>query len=431
MAEPRADWLSVAEARAAVMRALPLLPPETRPLAECLGRVLAEHATAPLDLPPWDNSGMDGFAVRSADVLGASEQTPVELRVIEDVAAGGFPTLPLVPGTATRVMTGAPVPEGADSVIRVEHTDGGSDLGSRDARVRITRDEDAGRNIRPKGEDLRSGAVVLEEGAVLRPAAIGVAASIGCRTLLVRRRPRVALVSSGDELVELDRFDEVLAGRKIVSSNGYALAALLEEAGMEPRPLGIAPDDPSALRERILAARGCDALITSAGISVGAHDHTKRVLDELGARVEFWRVKMKPGSPFAFGWIEALGGIPWFGLPGNPVSAMVTFEIFVRPALLRMAGHRAVHAPVTEVRLPEGYPMRPGLTHFPRVRLVPGEDGNPVATLTGAQGSGILTSMAAADALLVVPESSTGIAAGGTARAILLGASPLREDPGY
>jgi molybdopterin molybdotransferase len=426
VAEARPDWLSVSEARETILNGITPLPAELRPLAASLGHVLAERILSPLDLPPWNNSGMDGFAVRAADVAGASKDRPVELRVLEDVQAGGFPAFPLSPGTATRVMTGAPVPDGADGVIRVEHTDGGSGIGTAEARVRIFSDEDAGRNLRKRGEDLRTGSCVIEEGALLRAAEIGVAASVGRSQLRVVRRPRVGLVSSGDELVEVDGFSQVLAGRRIVSSNGYSLAAQVEESRMEVRRLGIAPDEPALLRERIMAARGCDALVTSAGISVGTHDHTRAVLEELGVRVEFWRVRMKPGSPLAFGYVEALGGIPWFGLPGNPVSAMVTFELFVRPALLRMAGHRALHLPTVTATLRDDYAMRPGLTHFPRARLGE-EDGDITAHLTGAQGSGILTSMAAADALLVLPESSTGARAGDRVSAIVLGGAPLQE----
>src|SRR5690606_37600608 len=217
--------------------------------------------------------------------------------------------------------------------------------------------------------------------------------------LLVHRRPVVALASSGDELVEVDAFDEVLAGRKIVASNGYSLAAQLRESGMGVRHLGISGDDPQALLDLLLGARGCDALVTTAGISVGAHDHTRSVLESLGLRVDFWRVKMKPGSPVAFGWVDGLGGIPWFGLPGNPVSAMVTFELFVRPALLRLAGHQALFLPTEAVRVTEPYTKSPGQTHFVRVRLGREESGY-AASLTGNQGSGILSSMAAADALL-------------------------------
>lgn len=428
MAEP--DWVSVEEARHKILRMASRLGPERRPLPECLGSVLAEPIRSPIDLPPWDNSGLDGFAVRSQDVLGASPDRPIELRVIDDVAAGGFPARPLQPGCASRVMTGAPVPEGCDGVIRVEHTDGGTGLGTSAAGVRILRDEDAGRNLRFRGEDLRVGDTVLDEGTVLRAAAIGVAASVGASELPVYRLPRVAIASSGDELVELDRFEEVLAGRKIVSSNGYTLAALVEEAGMGVRRLGIAPDDPARLRELLLGARGCDVLLTSAGISVGAHDHTRRVLDELDVEVEFWRVRMKPGSPFAFGRVGALGGIPWFGLPGNPVSAMVTFELLVLPALLKMAGHPAIFPPTQRVRMEEDYQIRPGLTHFPRAALRRGEDGYS-ARLTGAQGSGILTSMTAADALLVIPAESTGVRAGMEVTAIVRNGAPLREEPGY
>ena len=430
MPDSRADWLSVAEARTRILDRLQRTSPETRPLDRCLGYVLAEPVHSPIDLPPWDNSGMDGFAVRSADVLGASEERPVELRVVEDIAAGHFPSIPLSPGAATRVMTGAPVPEGADGVVRVEHTDGGRSLGRDGAIVRILRDSDAGSNIRRRGEDLRTGAIVLNENGFVSAAAIGAAASVGRSQLRVYRRPLVAVASSGDELVEVDGFAEVVAGRRIVSSNGYALAAQLEEAGCTVRRLGIAPDDPERMRERLLEASGCDALVTSAGISVGAHDHTRTVLDGLGARMEFWRVRMKPGSPFAFGWIEALGGIPWFGLPGNPVSAMVTFELFVRPALLRMAGYRSVFRPVEVVRMREDYAARPGLTHFVRARLQRTSDGLS-ATLTGPQGSGILSSMVAADALVVVPEEDSGLRAGEVARAVVLGGAPLREEPGY
>lgn len=430
MRERNADWLSVAEARTAILDGVTPLHPERHPLEDCLGRVLAEAVTSPIDLPPWDNSGMDGFAVRAEDVRGASEAAPIELRVIEDVPAGAFPGQAIRPGTAIRVMTGAPVPEGADSVVRVEHTSGFTGEMRGEARVSILRDDDAERNVRRQGEDLQRGTTVLASGTVLGAAAIGVSASVGRSHLVVHRRPVVAVASSGDELVEVDAFAEVLAGRKIVASNGYSLAAQLCEAGMMVRQLGIAPDDPASLREHLLRAQGCDALVTSAGISVGEHDHTRAVLEQLGLRVAFWRVRMKPGSPFAFGWIDALGGIPWFGLPGNPVSAMVTFELFVRPALLRMGGHDAVFRPVVKVRLSEGYEKQPGLTHFARIRLLQDHAGH-TATLTGAQGSGILTSMLAADALAVVPEASHGVEPGGAVSAIVLGGAPLREVPGY
>jgi molybdopterin molybdotransferase len=416
--DPPADWLSLDAARAAVLAGTPVLPAARSPLFAALGSVLAEDVVSPIDLPRWNNSAMDGFAVRSDDVLGATRERPVRLRVVEDVPAGAFPTVPLRAGTATRVMTGAPVPEGADGVIRVEHTDGGSALGTAEARVEIHSDADAGRNVRPRGQEMKVGERVLEAGRVLGAAELGVAASVGKAELAVVRRPVVGILTSGDELVDVDGFAEVLAGRRIVSSNSYTLAAQVAEAGGEPRLLGISPDEPDALREHILRARGCDALVTSAGVSVGEHDLVRGVLSELGLRAAFWRVRIRPGSPVAFGWIDELGGIPWFGLPGNPVSSMVTFELFVRPALLRMAGHAELLRPTTEVRMLEEVPPSPGLTLLLRAVLTPGTP--PSASLTGPQGSGILSSMAAADALVVVPEGHTGSAAGALFSAIRL-----------
>ena len=375
---------------------------------------------------------MDGFAVRSADVHGATEADPRELPVGQDIAAGAFPLRPLAPGEVVRVMTGAPVPAGADGVIRVEHTDGGSAIGTPDGRVRIFSDADAGKNVRRRGEDLREGTKVLERGAVLGPAEIGVAASIGRSQLAVIRRPRVAVFASGDELVDLNGFGEVLAGRRIVSSNSYTLAAQLRACGAEPLLLGIAADDPRDLRVHLERARGCDALVTSAGVSVGEHDHLREVMiEELSAEIAFWRVRMRPGSPLAFGRVGELGGIPWFGLPGNPVSTMVTFEVFVRPALLRMAGHTALFAPTVRATFAGDYPTRPGLMHFARVRLHRSADGTVTARPTGAQGSHLLTSMAAADALAVIPEDRPGASTGDLLPALLPGGAPLQEEPGY
>lgn len=425
-----ADWLPVGEAREIILRDVAPLPPERRALADALGSVLAEDVVAPVDLPPWDNSAMDGFAARSEDVLGASAGAPRTLRVVDDVPAGSFPSRPVGPGEATRVMTGAPVPEGADGVVRVEHTDGGSGIGTAEGRVAVRSDLDAGRNVRRRGEDVRRGDVVLRAGTPLRAAEIGVAASLGRAELAVVRRPVVAVLASGDELVEVERFAEVLAGQKIVSSNGYALAAQLAESGMEARVLGIAADTRESLRGHVEAARGCDALVTTAGISVGEHDHVREVMEEFAAEVRFWRVRARPGSALAFGRVAGLGGIPWFGLPGNPVSTLVTFEVFVRPALLRMCGRRAVFPPVEPARLAAPLSLKPGLTHFMRVRLDRGGEGL-VASLTGSQSSGVLTSMAAADGLLVVPESGGDFVASDTLPAIVLGGAPLRGEAGY
>lgn len=427
----RADWVRFADAREAVLREALPLPAEERPLLEALGRVLAGDVRSPVDLPPWDNSAMDGFAVRAEDVIGASEGEPRTLRVVDDVPAGRFPAHPVGPGEATRIMTGAPVPEGADGVVRVEHTDGGSGIGTAEGRVRVFSDADAGKNFRRRGEDVRRGDTVLRAGIVLRAAELGVAASVGRTALAVVRRPRVAVLTSGDELVEVEGFGEVLAGKKIVSSSIYALAARLAESGMEARVLGIARDTPESLRKHLERARGCDALVTTAGVGVGEHDHVREVLDGMGAEVRFWRVRARPGSAFAYGRVAGLGGIPWFGLPGNPVSTMVSFELLVRPALLRTAGHRAVFPPVVEARLAEGLETRPGTTHFLRVRLERGADGGYEAALTGTQSSGVLTSMAAADGLLVAPEEGGSFPAGTKLPVVLLGGAPLREEAGF
>ena len=428
-AEGAADWLAADEALRRMLEGARALDVEQRPLLNALGSVLAEDVDAPVDLPPWDNSAMDGFAVRSDDVRGAARSSPAVLRVVDDVPAGRFPSRALGPGEAARVMTGAPVSEGADGVVRVEHTDGGSAIGTADARVAVFSDADAGKNVRPRGEDVRAGDVVLRAGTVLRAPEIAVAAALGRARLPVVRRPMVAVLASGDELVEVERFDEVRAGRRIVSSNSYALAAQLAEIGVEARVLGIAADTPESLREHLLAARGCDAVITTAGISVGEHDHVRAVMDALEARVSFWRVRIRPGSAMAFGHVGALGGIPWFGLPGNPVSTMVTFALFVRPALLKMCGRADVHLPTIDAIVRDAYAAKGDLLHFPRVRLSAEADGTVLAALTGSQSSGVATSMAAADGLAVVRPG--GVAPGDRVRVVVLGGAPLVGAAGF
>jgi molybdopterin molybdotransferase len=426
-AERAADWLTGPGALRAILRGVQPLGAEERPLLDALGSVLAQEVAAPLDLPPWDNSAMDGFAVRAADVRGASAESPRLLRVVDDVPAGHFPSRPVGPGEAIRVMTGAPVPEGADTVVRVEHTDGGSGIGTADATVAIRSGADAGKHVRPRGEDVRAGDVVLRAGTALRAAELGVAAAFGRARLPVIRRPVVAVLASGDELVPVEEYDQVRAGRRIVSTNSYALAAQLAESGMEARVLGIARDTPGSLREHLHGAAGCDAIITTAGISMGEHDLVLTVLQELGTEVDFWRVRIRPGSAMAFGRVGVLGGIPWFGLPGNPVSTMVTFELFVRPALLRMCGRARIHPPVVEATLRDRYAAPGTMMHFPRVRLAREADGSTSARLTGSQGSGVATSMAAADGLAIVP-ADTGLGPGDPVRVVVLGGAPLVEE---
>ncbi len=403
---------SVTEASARILADIQRLPEERVAILDAVGRVLARDAVAPLAMPPWRNSAMDGYAVLADDIAGATAERPVRLRVNETVPAGGFPSRATISGEATRIMTGAPLPDGADSVVRVEDTDGGVEA------VEIRNARDAHKNIRARGEDYNDGDVVLAAGDSLGPAQIGVLASMGMGSVDAYRRPRVALVSSGDELVDLDRFDEVLAGRKIVTSNSYTLTALVRSAGGEPKDHGVAPDDPDALRARVQAALESDLIITSAGASVGEYDYVRQVLSSLGAELKFWRVRMRPGAPLGFGIVR---GVPWIGLPGNPVSAMVTFELFVRPAIRKMLGARRLFRRPVPAVLEEPISIQARLTHFLRAVLRVREDGRLGVRLTGPQGSAILTSMAKANALLVVPEERQSAAAGEVMNAIPLG----------
>ena len=402
---------SVQEASARILSGIRALPVESIRLRHALGRVLAEDMLSPIEHPPWDNSSMDGYAVRAADVATASAERPVVLPVLETIAAGRRPTMGVEPGTTSRIMTGAPIPAGADSVIRVEDTDGGeTHVAIRDAR-------DAGRNVRPRGEDLRVGGLAVAGGEVLGPAQIGVLASVGAATVSVHRRPRIAILSSGDELVDVDQFDLVRRGDRIVSSNSYTLVASAQELGAEVVDLGIVPDDPDEYAKRITSVLDCDLLITSGGVSVGAFDFTKDVLKSLGAELQLWRVRMRPGAPLGFGF---LGSMPWLGLPGNPVSALVTFELFGRPLIRTLRGERSVFRRTIDVRTREDISLAAPLTHFMRA-IVDWDSEGAWVRLTGPQGSGLLTSMALANALLVVPPDRMKVSAGETLKALLLG----------
>jgi len=404
--------LTVVQASAAILADIGRQPTERVSLLDSLGRVLANPVASPISLPPWDNSAMDGYAVRGADVEHAASEHPVRLRVIESVAAGAFPALTVTAGSATRIMTGAPVPGGADTVIRVEDTDDGRE------HVVIRDGRDAFRNVRPRGEDVRAGTVVCQSGTTVKPADVGILAAIGCAEVEVYRLPRVAILGSGDELVPIEQFEEVRAGRRIVSSNNYALHALVRAAGGIPIDLGIAPDDPAALADHVKRADGCDLLLTTAGVSVGEFDYTRQALERLGASMKFWKVRMRPGAPLAFG---SVSGMPWIGLPGNPVSTMVTFELFVRPAIRKMLGHQHLFRRTVPVILEESVVTGPRLTHFLRAVVHLDSDRVARARLTGPQGSSILSSMSLANALLVVPEDQPRTEAGETLNALLLG----------
>ena len=403
--------LTVAEAVERILADVHRGPVERVALRDSLGRVLAAPAVSPITVPAWDNSAMDGYAVRAADIEAASAESPVTLPVLETIAAGDFPSRPLAPATAMRIMTGAPLPEGADTVVRAEDTDGGT------TTVTIRSARDARKNLRYRGEDIRDGACVLEAGVPVHAAQLGVLASIGYAHVEVYARPRVAIMTSGDELVDLDRFDEVRSGRKIVSSNSYTLDALVRATGAIPVPVGTARDDPVDIRTRLERAVACDLIVTSAGISVGEFDHLRTVLEEMGVELKFWRVRMRPGAPLGFG---LLRGTPWIGLPGNPVSTMVTFDLFVRPAIRRLLGHERLFRRPVSVTLEEPVSIGARLTHFLRATVRPGDNGQLLARLTGPQGSGILTSMSRADALLIVPEERPRVEAGEHVHAFLL-----------
>lgn len=417
-----ASGLPYAEAVAAVLAQAAALPVERVPLEAADGRALAEPVHSPVSLPPWDNAGMDGYAVRAADVRGASRDAPVRLAVRGTIAAGADASaLAATAGQCVRIMTGAPVPAGADAVVRIEDTDRG------EATVAIFDDRDVqsrGRNIRPRGEDVAAGACVFEAGTSIGPAQLGVLASIGAATVAVHRRPRVTVLSSGDELVLLDRFDEVLAGRRIVSSSSYMLPSLLQRAGADVTRLPLTRDDEGAMREAIGGAldAGCDLLVTTGGVSVGAHDYTRSALEAVGATLRFWRARIRPGGPIGTGVVR---GVPWLGLPGNPVSTMVTARLFALPLVRRLAGHAAVQPVTLRVRAVETAPTPAPLTHFLRVTLAPGHDGVPEAQLAGGQSSGQLRTLAVAKALLIVPEADEAMRAGELYDALPLGEEAL------
>jgi len=403
--------LRVGEASERILAEIRSLAAEKVALRAALGRVCAEDVLATVTMPPWSNSSMDGYAVRSADITAVMKGEPVTLRVVGTIAAGDPADRPLKRGQAMRIMTGAPVPGGADTVIRKEDTDGGSE------KVQIRDARDVWKNIRQAGEDFQSGDVLARRGTPIRPALIGVLASAGVGKVSVFRRPRVALISSGNELVDIDDFDEVVAGRRIVSSNSYTLDALTRVAGGVPVDLGIAADTKASLKKKLEAAGDCDLIITSAGVSVGDLDHTRDVFAALGGKQIFWKVRMRPGAPLAFG---MLNGVPWIGVSGNPVSAMVSFELFVRPALRKMQGYTSFFRRTVTVTLEEEVRIAAKLTHFLRARVTRKEDGALTARLTGLQSSGVLTSMAKANALLIVPETSQIVAKGAQLKALVL-----------
>lgn len=405
-----AKLISIEEARSRVLAEASPLSTEIVPLPEAVGSVLAEDIIAAHSVPPFDNSGMDGYAVRAADLVDASSGSPARLAIVETIPAGHVAKRSLAAGEAARIMTGAPVPPGADAVAQAEITS------EEDGQVLIYETVKPGKNIRRAGEDINTGDRVLTAGAPLWPAEIGVLASLGHPHVLVHRRPRVAVISTGSELVEVD---QPLGPGQIRNSNSYSLRALCRQMGVEVTSLGIVPDDYEATRRAVEVGLGYDVLLTSGGVSVGRFDFVKDVQDELGVERRLWGVAMKPGKPLAFG---VRNQTLVFGLPGNPVSAMVSFELFVKPALLRLMGYRKTTRPLYHAVIEEDVANADGRTYVVRVRAWR-ESGAWHISSTGAQGSGILRSMVGANGLAFIPGGPRGIKAGEEVEFLL-----LRED---
>ncbi|HEY0779989.1 MAG TPA: gephyrin-like molybdotransferase Glp [Gemmatirosa sp.] len=420
------ERLSAADAGARILATLAPLAAEELALADAYARVLAVRVTSPLTMPPWDASAMDGYAVRAADVRGATDGAPAALAVDGTVAAGHADGRPLPAGTARRIMTGAPLPPNADAVVRVEDTDAGGE------RVHVRRAVAPGRDVRPRGEDVRTGDVVLEAGALLGAAQLGLLAACATATVHVYRQPRVGVLGSGDELVPLDRAAAAIAGNGIVASNNVALAAAVREAGGIPVDLGIAADTVDAVRDRLAGAHACDLVVTTAGVSAGEFDCMHDAVAATGGRAERWSVRMRPGAPMGFGHVRrGPGAVPWVGLSGNPGAALVAFELFVRPAIRRLAGHRALFRRTVPVMLDAPVALAAPVLHLLRVELREADagDGPAHARLAGAQGAGRLTTAARADALLVVPAGRTHFDAGERLAAIPLGGAPHTDRP--
>lgn len=454
------EHLRVSEALSVILESVSLSGVETVMLEQSLGRVLAEAVSANRDLPPYDVSAMDGFAVRSADVANA----PVQLAIIEDIKAGDMPTRAVQAGQCARIMTGAPMPRGADAVIRVEDTqatladgclphpnpdrttshstklpkDGsqvagyppageGASVSLREVNlnsVRIGKAVKSGNDVRLQGESMKDGEAVLKAGTEITPGVIGVLATVKAAQFAVYRRPRVAILSTGNEL---EGMNEPVDPNKIPNSNSYALMAQVQALGIEPVLLGIARDDPVELEQYLRRGLEYDVLLVSGGTSVGVHDYVRPTIEKLGVQMKFWRVAIKPGHPLAFG---TTNKTLVFGLPGNPVSSMVCFEEFVIPAMRRMMGNPHLYRRTVIARLAHPVKFRPGRTEFIRVLLTQDAAGY-IASSTGSQSSGALMSMARADGLLVVPSDSTGLLEGEQVIVQLLDGTVFQDDIGF
>lgn len=410
-------WLTVEEALEKILGYVDRLSVEDKPLLDALGQVLAEDAVSDFSIPPRDNTAMDGYAVRWADISSASPDSPVNLKVIEELPAGKIAVKSVSEGLAIRIMTGAPMPGGADTIVPFEDTDemdrksspgpGGVD------EIGILKAWKIGSNIRRAGEDVVPGTVIIKAGAILRPAEVGVLASLGKPTVKVYRKPVVSILATGDELLEVG---EALAPGKIYNSNNYSVAGLVLRYGGIPKVLGIARDNMDSLQAKIAEGVAADMVITSAGVSKGDYDIVKDVLAQEG-EIAFWMVKMKPARPLAFGLLKTrdtsgrMRVVPHLGLPGNPVSSMIAFEQFGRPALLKMQGKKDLSKPTVEAIMEDSIVNTDGRRIFARA-IVTKRNGQYYARTTGPQGSGILTSMSLANGLAIVPEDVDSVSAG-------------------
>lgn len=397
--------LTVAEARARILEIFSPLPTERVPLENAAGHVLAEAIVSTENLPPFANSSMDGFAVRVAEVSSATLEVPVTLPVSGDIPAGSLDVKPLKPGTAMRIMTGAPLPEGAEAVVPVEETDVKRDSNALPAAVKIFKAAGWHANFRPAGQDVQAGQLVMAQGTLLRPAAIGILAALGHAQVQVYAQPVVALLSSGDELVPVTATPRP---GQIRDSNSYSLAAAIEQYGGRVVRLGVAQDTLEDVRAKLAQAEasGAHFILSSAGVSVGAYDFVKEAVEAAGA-LAFWKVKMRPGKPLAVG---RVGQLPFIGLPGNPVSALVGMEVFVRPVLLKLSGRTTPERFTVMAALSEPFESD-GRETYLRVTLERQGEGF-IAHSTGQQGSNIITSLVRADGLMIIPEGTTIVPAG-------------------
>lgn len=403
---PAGAMISVEEARERILAFFERLPVERRALREALGQVVGADVVAPFSIPPLDNTAMDGYAVRASDTTGAAEARPVTLRVVADLAAGYVPDTPVGPGEAVRIMTGAPMPPGADAIVPFEETDeplrGINQAPHRSGYVQVFKAAEVSANVRFRGEDVHEGQIVISAGRVIRPSEVGVLANVGLRDAPVYRRPVVAILSTGDELTAPG---EPLTPGHIYDANAVSIAAMAAQCGAVPKLLGIARDTVEDLTAKIHEGFDADMIVTSAGVSRGDFDVVKDVLAREGS-IDFWTVRMRPGKPLAFGAFNTPDGrrVPHLGLPGNPVSAMVSFELFGRPAIYKMLGRSDWQRRVVRAVTRDEVVNVDGRRFYARCIVTKGEDGRYYADLTGPQGSGILTSMSAANGLTIIPE---------------------------